>query len=407
MALSGLSSIRTAGVALCVLCIVILVTEYSGLNNNTVYMSVETSQDKASDVQGIQRAHDEADFSTTKTILAYSKSRWLNEWVGRRWDTTEVFKSCPLSTNCILTLNKSLVDDADAVMINWLTLCRHWKKQRSQVWIMFEFESPDYNARYEKKRCWRNKVVNWTLTYRRDSDFSLVHGLFHPQDTGYNVDEKLLRSKSKTAVGFISHCNASSKREKFIRALRSHGVDIDIFGRCGNLRCGGEFNTKWKGVWNVTSDHQDHCFDVLDNRYKFYLSFENSLCKDYVTEKSLHLVLRHQIVPLIRDGANRTLYHPPHSFLDTKNFKSVKELANRIKFLSNNFDSYLKFFQWKKKYTIGTVSGVLQSIFCDMCHRLHHQHKYTRLYRNLKNFYTNSHDTHDDEGICKTPHDII
>ena len=45
-------------------------------------------------------------------------------------------------------------------------------------------------------------------------------------------------------------------------------ITVDIYGSCGPLKCWG-----------------DQCDDTLDNDYKFYLAFENSLCYDYITEK--------------------------------------------------------------------------------------------------------------------------
>ena len=46
-------------------------------------------------------------------------------------------------------------------------------------------------------------------------------------------------------------------------------IDVDIYGNCGPLKCSEE---DWE------------CYEML-NDYRFYFSFENSLCKDYVTEK--------------------------------------------------------------------------------------------------------------------------
>ncbi|XP_069109336.1 alpha-(1,3)-fucosyltransferase C-like [Argopecten irradians] len=377
---------------ICFLSLLTLGTLYTQLYKTSII--VESTTIKPPVVEDFRSGNNE-ETSPSKIILSFSHSRWIKEWVGQRWGTSDVFQSCPSSKDCILTKDKSLINKADAVIYNWLTTCKLRKRhKKGQVWILFEFESPDYYASYSNKNCWRNDVVNWTFTYRRDSDFSLVHGKFVPHHTGYKLRDnyQLLRGKTKTAVGFISHCKAPSKRDDFVRMLRKYGVDIDIIGKCGNLKCGGQFESKWKGVWNVTGGHEDHCFDVLDHKYKFYLSLENSLFDDYVTEKSLHLVLRRQIVPLIRDGANRSLYHPPHSYLDTKDFKSVESLAKRLKYISNNFDEYLKYFEWRKHYSIETISGVLQSVYCEMCHRMHHQDLYRRVYRNVEKFYSKSHE---------------
>ena len=54
-------------------------------------------------------------------------------------------------------------------------------------------------------------------------------------------------------------------------------LQVDIFGKCA-----------------------DRNFDVgeLSRNYKFYLSFENSLCEDYVTEK-LSRSLQDSVLPVV------------------------------------------------------------------------------------------------------------
>ncbi|XP_069122402.1 alpha-(1,3)-fucosyltransferase C-like [Argopecten irradians] len=342
-----------------------------------------------------------SEYTSTKTILMFSATRWFNEWVGTKWNSTDVFRTCPVQ-NCMLTQDRTLKDSADVVMFRWndLTKCRK-KLKDGQIWILFEHESPVYSKK-SYKRC-NDKKINWTCTYRRDSDFTLVHGHFAQKDTEYNISQihKLWTSKSKTAIGFISHCKSPSKRDQFVEKLRSYGVDIDIFGKCGKGRCGSRA-TNWLKVWNITKDRRENCFDVLDTRYKFYLSLENALCKDYVTEKSLHLVLSHQIIPLIRDGANRSIFHPPNSYIDTKDFKSIKAIAEHIKYLSKNFDRYLEYFHWRNHYSVETITSVLQSIVCDVCRRVHLGKKYQRLYNNLNDFYTKSHEKKGDKHICES-----
>ena len=50
---------------------------------------------------------------------------------------------------------------------------------------------------------------------------------------------------------------------------------MDVYGRCGNLSCRA-----------ATRDNQapdNECYSMLDRGYKFYLAFENSICKVVIT----------------------------------------------------------------------------------------------------------------------------
>ncbi|OWF44183.1 Alpha-(1,3)-fucosyltransferase 11 [Mizuhopecten yessoensis] len=109
--------------------------------------------------------------------------------------------------------------------------------KRGQVWTIFEHEPPTRFGRYRdlNKPCHRN-LFNWTITYRRDSDFTFVHCRFSKVSSLYNESaiDIILKGKTKTAVGFISHCPIQSRRNDYITKLRKYGIDVDIYGKWWN-----------------------------------------------------------------------------------------------------------------------------------------------------------------------------
>jgi len=61
---------------------------------------------------------------------------------------------------------------------------------------------------------------------------------------------------------------------------------------------------------------------MLERDYKFYLSFENSICPDYVTEKFYNALL-FSTVPVVYGGADyEAVGAPPNSYIDVRNFNS-------------------------------------------------------------------------------------
>lgn len=72
---------------------------------------------------------------------------------------------------------------------------------------------------------------------------------------------------------------------------------------------------------------------MLDRDYKFYLSFENSICVDYVTEKFWNALL-FNTVPIVYGGADYLEIAPKKSFINILDFKSGN--PNSIKALQTD-----------------------------------------------------------------------
>ena len=89
-----------------------------------------------------------------------------------------------------------------------------------------------------------------------------VKSIEQPRDIAAN--------KTKAVAWFVSNCGARNGRLNYAKELSKY-IEVDIYGACGTKRC--------------PRVQSNTCFDMLNRDYKFYLAFENSNCKDYITEK--------------------------------------------------------------------------------------------------------------------------
>ena len=106
----------------------------------------------------------------------------------------------------------------------------------------------------------------------------------------------------------------------------------------------------------------------MNTEYKFYLAFENSNCKDYITEKFYVNGLKNDILPVVM-GARKEDYlrsAPQKSFIHVDDFDSPEDLAKYLEKLDRNDDLYNEYFQWK-----GTGEMINTKFFCRLCSLLH------------------------------------
>lgn len=122
-----------------------------------------------------------------------------------------------------------------------------------------------------------NDVINWTATYRRDSDIVAPYErwvYYDPKTKQKTIpDKNYAANKTKTVAWFVSNCAARNNRLQYANELKKY-IGVDIYGACGSKKCP-----------RFPVDSKEMCFQMLDKDYKFYLAFENSNCRDYITEK--------------------------------------------------------------------------------------------------------------------------
>jgi alpha-1,3-fucosyltransferase len=90
---------------------------------------------------------------------------------------------------------------------------------------------------------------------------------------------------------------------------------------------------------------------MAESKYKFYLSFEDAICKDYATEKFFALYGGLNMIPVVFGGANYSAIAPPHSYIDAAEFESPRALARYLKLLDSDDARFNEYFWWREFYS--------------------------------------------------------
>ena len=255
------------------------------------------------------------------------KILFWNDWFG---DSTWAFGigkispfvkyNCPV-TSCEMLNDRTRVNESDYVLIHMWDQDVYEKipenRPSFQRWIMVMGEPPHHSPNMANL----NNVFNLTATYRLDSDFVSLY--YEPQkwtnkeeeeeeekeeewdEKAFRYSEKIdyLRNKTQLAAGIISNCGGPSNRLGLIRSLQKF-ISVDVYGSCGK-QCpilkspSGSKHERPGG---------EQCKYFIAKEYKFYFSFENNICKDYVTEKFLTILKLYPIIPVVLGGADYSYY---------------------------------------------------------------------------------------------------
>lgn len=327
-------------------------------------------------------------------ILIWKYGPFLERRHIKRFTNTKFspWENCTVN-DCSLSYDSRDLNKADAVLFH-LHLTRSVKDlpvrtRWDQKWIFLSDESPMHTFLYKNQNLSDyNGLFNWSMSYRMDSDIPVPYGrtiaIFSEQKSLYNSTfllNTLIKMKTKLVAVLGSNCSGKNQRWEYIRSLKIVlGNKFDIYGRCmgGNrTSCPGHF---------------DRDCPVL-NAYKFYLAFENSNCKEYLTEKVFWNGYKKFSIPVImgpsRNDCERLL--PPGSFLHVDDFANPIELANYLKYLDHNNDNYIQFHEWRRCYEVLNEHGYFGSAsrhYCRICEALHYNSRANKVYSDLDAFWS-------------------
>jgi len=205
--------------------------------------------------------------------------------------------------------------------------------------------------------------------YRLDSDVPLSYVTTGPwlnSSPPHRVQfAATINSPYPLAAAFISNCKSHMERNKIIQKLSSLlGKDkIHFFGKCWN-------NAKIPSHL-LTVPKEKQKTEVM-KRYKFALVFENSVERDYVTEK-LYDAYAANTLPIYfgdKEVQERGLIPNKTSLIHVKDY-TVEALAKLMQSLDKDWNAYVKYFEWKRwpkdpKWTANLA--LKESRVHDTCH---------------------------------------
>lgn len=258
---------------------------------------------------------------TIRTILFY------NTMYGAPLDVPKT-----ISKHYRITTDKSVDGSADIIVFHLPDLYQipYAYKPNDQIWVAWCIES-DVNYPFLKD----DEIMQYfdlKMTYRLDSDVPYTYLYQRYQRSFRNPPA----AKTKMINAFISSYFNQSKRLEYLKELMDY-VDIDSYGRVFN-------NSHLPGDDNSCSIKES-----LITGYKFTIAFENSISRDYVTEKFFQ-PLAAGSVPIYLGAPNVEAFAPgAKSFINVLDFDGAKSLANYIRELDRDDESYLEYFEWKNK----------------------------------------------------------
>jgi hypothetical protein len=201
-----------------------------------------------------------------------------------------------------------------------------------------------------------------TMTYRQDAtiwcpylDAGTAAALRRPPQP---------KTAPSPVACFVSNRHTAWDREGYIRELMRY-LAVDSYGRALSNR-------------KLPENRGRETRLPVISRYKFTLAFENSICRDYVTEKFFE-PLTCGSVPVYLGAPNVDEFAPADGcYINAADFSGPRDLAAYLKHLDRDDGAYGAYLRWKlgelRQSFLDKAELLRLSPFCRLCLRLYRDH---------------------------------
>lgn len=321
--------------------------------------------------------------------------------------------SCSPIHRCQFTRDKNKLSRASIVALHLYDTNRYELPvhtdlyNHNQSWIFVTGESP-VNFYYQNPSFSPrdfDQYFDRSISYKYESPFPVFYPIIKSRlssndkqdradmENERQINRKIIGYKKKPIAWVVSNCRTFSQREKYVKEL-SKFIQIDIYGQCG-IQCPKTNNRKCN--MNLTE-------------YYFYLAFENSRCKSYITEKFWNIIAdnTHRIVPIVM-GADEQDYKriaPKRSYIHVNDYKTPEQLAKYLNYLINNSEEYLEYLKWREHTRTELKNpSAWNSLLCPLCQMAYENPTSSINRLNFSTWFDPKHECHHDDvnllKICK------
>lgn len=301
---------------------------------------------------------------TRKIILVWTTFFRSKYWVKQ---IREALLKC--DSSCEVTSDRQRLADADTVLFHHGDIDRKHLpyKFRHQPWVLFTLEPTTLIEGNQNRFA---NLFNWTMSYRTYSTIFNPYGFYTNTSDTVDFDTEF-DNRNKSMLAVVSRCHDDARRYKLIHELEKY-FKVDVYGACSpnGLKC--------------NYHHKFYCLSPTETKkYKFRLAFENSNCRDYITEKYWSSLLQ-GVIPIVNWKDRQKFGNVvPNSYINLFDFNNISCAASYIKKVSENKTLYSQYFEWKRKFR--PVSS-MYSGFCRLCDKLNKPFR-AQVYSDLQKWF--------------------